>query len=150
MSDLSIDLTWTRTTPNLAVGRYNTAHKIALGGGRTFEADAAPGWGGDPDATNPEQTLAASVSSCHMMTFLSLAARANWPLAAYADHATAKLGKNDAGRMCVTDIALAPRVTFDTGFSVAPEEVERMHRKAHKLCFVAASVSARITITPEP
>jgi organic hydroperoxide reductase OsmC/OhrA len=148
MTELSIDLWWTRETPELAVESYNTSHEISLGGDDKIHADAAPGWGGNPTATNPEQTLAASISSCHMMTFLSLAARAKWPVAAYFDHAVAELGRNPAGRMAVTEIRLAPRVTFDTGFDVTASDIEKMHYKAHKLCFVANSVLAVIKIEP--
>lgn len=148
MTELSIDLCWARTTPALAVNGYNTGHEIVLGGDERLNADAAPDWGGHPKSTNPEQTLAASISSCHMMTFLSLAARADWPVATYFDHAVAELGRNQAGRMAVTEIRLSPRVSFDSGFDVSPAEVERMHHKAHKLCFIANSVLADIKISP--
>ena len=148
MADLSIDLNWHRNTPNLAVGEYETGHEISFHDDCSIRADAAPDWGGNADATNPEQSLAAALSSCHMMTFLSLAARASWPVATYFDHASAKLGKLPNGRMAVTDITLTPRVTFDTGFSVTQPELEKMHVKAHKLCFVANSVSARMTVEP--
>jgi len=148
MSDLSIDLTWTRDTPTLAPGKFSNAHDITYNADYTLPGDAAPDWGGDASATNPEQALAASLSSCHMMTFLALAAKASWSIATYSDHAEAVLGKLPDGKMAVTDLKLAPRVTFDTGMERSSDEIEKMHERAHRYCFVANSVSARMHIQP--
>ncbi len=148
MAELSIDLSWQRSTPELAVGQYQTGHDIYFNDNCSIRADAAPDWGGDPESANPEQSLAAALSSCHMMTFLSLAARAQWPVASYLDHAVAALGKTQAGRMAVTEITLRPRVRFDSGFTVTQAELEKMHIKAHKLCFIANSVSSVIKVEP--
>lgn len=91
MSDLSIKLDWHRAEPELTFGKYANAHKVVYNDASELTVDAAPDWGGDPINTNPEQALAASLSSCHMMTFLSLVAKAKWPVAAYSDHAVAHL-----------------------------------------------------------
>ncbi|KIC20362.1 OsmC family protein [Leisingera sp. ANG-Vp] len=148
MSELSVDVSWFRNTPHLIEGQVDKAHEILYNSQFTLPGDAAPDWGGDPDSTNPEQALAASLSSCHMMTFLALAAKAGWPVATYADHAEAALGKTEKGMMAVTELKLSPRVTFDTGFDVTPAKVEEMHERAHRYCFVANSISAKMTITP--
>ncbi|WP_127115860.1 OsmC family protein [Shimia sediminis] len=148
MSELSIDLNWSRNTPNLAPGKIDNGHDITYNSYYTLPGDAAPDWGGDATATNPEQALAASLSSCHMMTFLALAAKAGWPVATYADHAEAYLGKTDKGLMAVTELKLSPLVSFDTGFSISGDEIKEMHERAHRYCFVANSVSARMTISP--
>ena len=108
--------------------------------------DAAPDWGGDAAKTNPEQALAAAVSSCHMMTFLALAAKASWPVASFEDYAVAHLGKNPKGRMAVTRIDLHPVVAFDDGFSVAASELEQMHDRAHRYCFIANSLADSVEI----
>ena len=148
MSDLSIDVNWARNSPSLAPGNYNTGHDITYNDDHTLPGDAAPDWGGDPGAANPEQALAASLSSCHMMTFLALAAKEGWPVATYYDRARALLGKTASGKMAVTELKLAPRITFDSGFSVAPEKLVQMHERAHRYCFVANSISAKMTIKP--
>jgi len=93
MSDLSIDLHWQRAEAYLKTGAYSAEHTIQYNNRFDILADAAPDWGGDAENTNPEQALAAAVSSCHMMTFLALAAKADWPVASYHDHAVAHLGK---------------------------------------------------------
>ena len=102
MSDLAIDLHWHRAGARLQSGQYSNAHMVHFNARHELNVDAAPDWGGDPDNTNPEQALAAALSSCHMMTFLALCAKAGWPVASYHDHAEAHLGKNPAGQMSVT------------------------------------------------
>lgn len=70
MFELSIELHWQRSEPNLHSAEYSKAHTVRYNDSYELQVDAAPDWGGDPDNTNPEQALAAAVSSCHMMTFL--------------------------------------------------------------------------------
>jgi organic hydroperoxide reductase OsmC/OhrA len=105
-----------------------------------------PRLGGDPGNTNPEQALAAALSSCHMMTFLALAATAKWPVASFHDRAVAHLGKNAQGRMSVTRVDLHPVVRFDTGFSVDATELEQMQHRAHHYCFIANTLADSVEI----
>ena len=94
MSELSIQLKWQLGEGELVQGKYSNSHEITYNDQFKLTADAAPDWGGDVANTNPEQALAASISSCHMMTFLALAAKAKWPVSSYEDKAEAFLGKN--------------------------------------------------------
>lgn len=146
MSELSIELSWQRSEPSLAAGQYSNAHEVRYNESHALPADAAPDWGGDPGHTNPEQALAASLSSCHMMTFLALSAKAGWPVASYRDHAVAHLGKNPQGRMAVTRIDLHPRVEFDPGFAVEEEKLAEMQDRAHRYCFIANSLAESVEI----
>ena len=148
MSELSIDLSWSRQTPALRPGQIDNSHDIIFNAHHSVDGDAAPDWGGTAMAVNPEQALAASLSSCHMMTFLALAAKAGWPVATYSDHAEAFLGRNGDGMMAVTELKLAPRVTFDTGFDLPSGALDMMHERAHRYCFVAKAISARMTVCP--
>ncbi len=146
MSDLSIQLHWQRTEPDLQPGKYSNAHTVHFNDGHDLRMDAAPDWGGDPSNTNPEQALASALSSCHMMTFLALAAKAKWPVATYHDHAVAHLGKNPKGQMSVTRIDLHPVVHFDTGFTVEERKLEEMQDRAHRHCFVANSLADSVEV----
>ena len=146
MSDLSIDLHWQRAEPELSAGKYSSAHTVQYNDGHEVQVDAAPDWGGDPANTNPEQALAAALSSCHMMTFLALAAKSSWPVASYHDRAVAHLGKNARGQMSVTRIDLHPVVRFDTGFSVDPIRLEQMQQRAHRYCFIANTLADSVEI----
>ena len=146
MSELSIKLNWQRKEPSLQTGKYSNAHTLQYGDTHQLPADAAPDWGGDANLTNPEQAFAASVSSCHMMTFLALAAKAGWPVAEYKDHAVAHLGKNPKGLMSVTKLDLHPHIAFDQGFDVEPAELDKMHQRAHRYCFIANSLADSVDI----
>ena len=139
MSELSIELHWQRSEADLHPGKFSNAHTVRYSDSYEVQADAAPDWGGDPANTNPEQALAASLSSCHMMTFLALAAKMKWPVASFHDRAVAHLGKNAKGQTSVTRIDLHPVVRFDTGFSVDDAELEKMHHRAHRYCFTFMS-----------
>ena len=132
MSDLSIQLHWHRSTPVFQTGVYSNAHTVQFNNEYDVQVDAAPDWGGDPANTNPEQALASALSSCHMMTFLALAAKAGWPVASYSDYAEAHLGKNPKGQMSVVRIDLHPVVRFDTGFAVSAEQMAEMQDRAHR------------------
>ena len=76
-----------------------------------------------------------------MMTFLALAAKARWPVASFHDRAVAHLGKNTKGQMSVTRVDFHPVVGFDEGFTVEAEEVEKMHHRAHRYCFIANTLA---------
>ena len=68
-------------------GKYTNSHSIMYNDQNKVIVDAAPDWGGSIEHTNPEQALAAALSSCHMMTFLALSAKAKWPVLSFSDHA---------------------------------------------------------------
>jgi organic hydroperoxide reductase OsmC/OhrA len=146
MSDLAIDLHRHRETAVLEPGKYSAEHLVRYNNSFEVYADAAPDWGGKAENTNPEQALAAALSSCHMMTFLALAAKAGWPVASYHDHAVAHLGKNPRGQMSVTRIDLQPVVRFDTGCTVDAETMAQMQDRAHRHCFIANTLADSVEI----
>jgi len=146
MTDLSIQLHWQRAEPELQPGKYSNAHTVQFNGSYDLQVDSAPDWGGDPINTNPEQALASALSSCHMMTFLALAAKAKWPVATYYDYAVAHLGKNPKGQMSVTRVDLRPVVRFDTGFSIDAAELKQMQHRAHRYCFIANTLADSVEI----
>lgn len=146
MTDLTVELQWQRIEAELRPGRYSNAHVVAFSDSQELSVDAAPDWGGDPASANPEQALAAALSSCHMMTFLALAAKAGWPVSSYHDRAVAHLGKNARKQMAVTRIDLHPVVGFDAGFSVSPEEMAKMQDRAHRYCFIANTLAESVEV----
>ena len=146
MSKISIDLTWELNQGVLTPGKYSNTHEIIFNPNITINGDSAPDWQGDPKNSNPEQTLAASLSSCHMMTFLALAAKMNWPVISYKDKAVATLGKNSLGKMSVTDIELNPKVKFSKDFSVDAKKMREIQDRAHRYCFIANSLSSEVKV----
>ena len=86
MSKISIDLIWKLKDGDMTPGKYSNKHEITFTPNTKIVADSAPDWRGNELNTNPEQTLAASLSSCHMMTFLALAAKMKWQVLSYKDN----------------------------------------------------------------
>lgn len=146
MSELSIELTWKRKEAELVANKYSNEHSIKYNETYALNADAAPSWGGSSLNTNPEQALAAALSSCHMMTFLALAAKVKWPVKRFSDKAEAHLGKDPQGKMCISQIDLNPVVEFDDGFEIEQSKLDDMHERAHRYCFVANSIADHVVI----
>ena len=146
MSKISIDLIWKLENGSMAPGKYSNQHEITFTPNTKIVADSAPDWRGNKLNTNPEQTLAASLSSCHMMTFLALAAKMKWPVKAYKDTAIAILGKNPKGLMSVTEIELNPKVEFSNGFSVDNSKMQEVQDRAHRYCFISNSLSKEVKV----
>ena len=146
MDDLSIDIVWSHSTD----AAFPNSHHITFSGDQIVHSDAAPDWGGNALAANPEQALAAAMASCHMMTFLALAKKANWPVVDYKDHATAHLGKNPAGQMAVVKIQLSPVVSMDPSFETDDAMLQTMHERAHRYCFIANSMADSVDVEIDP
>ena len=145
MSDLSISLEWCLQENVLKPDTFSKNHKIIINN-NLFNAGSAPEYGGKDNELNPEQSLAAAMSSCHMMTFLALAAKMRWPVKSYKDKAHAFLGKNSKGKMCVIKIELNPIIEFDNDFVVSKEEMDKMQDRSHRYCFIANSLSEEVEI----
>lgn len=136
---------WRRATPDFDYDTYDRTHTIALEGGQALQGSSAPDYKGNPAHANPEELLAASLASCHMLTFLAVAAKSRLVVDAYEDHAEATLEKNADGRMAVTKVVLRPKVTF-AGEPPSPEKLRGLHDKAHKNCMIASSVKCEVVV----
>ena len=146
MENLSIKLYWNLGSGELSYGKYSTDHKIKVNEKLSIDASAASEYGGNPNNLNPEQAFVAAISSCHMMTFLALAAKMKWPVITYEDKAVAYLGKNSKGRMSVTKIELSPKITFKGNFTISDEEMAEMQDRSHRYCFIANSLSDEVKL----
>ena len=100
------------------------------------------------DAADPEQLLAAALSSCYMQTFLILAAKKRLVVESYSDEAVAELSQRDDGRFWVSKITLNPTVKFSNDKIPDKEVFIKMHKKSHDHCFVANSLNCTIDIAP--
>ena len=142
----SIEIIWELGDQELSPGNYLTDHKVILNENLTIDGGSSPDYGGSVSNINPEQKLAAAVSSCFMMTFLALAAKMKWPVKNYKDKAISYLGKNNEGRMYVNKIELNPQIIFDNDFSISDDEMHKMKERSHKYCFIANSLSKDVEI----
>ena len=146
MSDHNATIDWNRDGRDFTYESYSRDHTWSFAGGVVVNASAAPGYKGSPNLVDPEEAFVASLSSCHMLTFLALAAKAKLVVDRYSDHAVGQMEKNDQGQLAVTTVTLNPVIEFD-GRKPEPDELAQLHDKAHHLCFIANSVKTRITVT---
>lgn len=114
-------------------------HQINFGSGQQIQASSAPEYSGNAANINPEESLLAALSSCHMLTFLTIAHLKRLPIVSYKDNAFAELGKNGAGKIFVSKIVLCPEIEFAT--EVNQEVITKIHEKSHENCFIANSLN---------
>ncbi len=145
MSDHKATIDWNRDGRDFTYEGYSRDHTWSFEGGVVVNASATPDYKGSPDLVDPEEAFVASLSACHMLTFLALAAKAKLVVDRYTDHAVGMLEKNDEGRLAVTTVTLNPVILYD-GRKPDADELAQLHDKAHHLCFIANSVKTRITV----
>jgi organic hydroperoxide reductase OsmC/OhrA len=90
----------------------------------------------------------ASLSSCHMLWFLSIAAKRRFRIDRYADRATGLMEKNAQGKLAMTVVTLRPRVDFSGDRQPTPEQIFELHHAAHDECFIANSVRTEVRCEP--
>ncbi len=149
MSEHKVTVDWKRETPDFAFETYNRDHDWHFDAGVTVRASANPAYRGNESCVDPEEAFVASLSSCHMLTFLAIAARKRHVVDSYRDEAVGVLAKDAAGRLAVTRVTLAPRVRFGGETVPGPEEVRQLHDQAHHACFIANSVKTDVVVEPE-
>jgi len=148
MFHFSIRLDWRRTTPDFDPKTFDRSHLWHLAGGQTVQGSAAPDYSGNPNMSNPEEALLASLSSCHMRTLLTIAALKRLVVDHYEDEPTAELGKNAKGKMMVARLTLRPRVVFGGDTLPDADTVQELHRKAKENCFVGNSLLSEMVLEP--
>lgn len=125
--------------PEAVFSRNNVMHTP----GKHEVAGSAPAvYGGDTSRYNPEELLLMSLSECHMLTYLAVAAKKRMTVIAYEDRATGRLAigpHGNAGKMSMQEAVLRPKVTVAKGTDLA--DAMAIHDKAHANCFMANSVN---------
>lgn len=147
MSEHHATVTWQRTGDDFAYETYSREHTWAFAGGVAVPASAAPAFRGDPARVDPEEAFVAALSSCHMLTFLAIAARKRLVVDSYRDTAVGHLEKDAGGKLSMTRVTLRPQVTFADP-APPPDVLDRLHHRAHEECFIARSVKTEVTIEP--
>ena len=150
MPAVTATVAWSRRDEPFVDNRYSRAHRWRFDGGLEVAASSSPAVVpvpmSDPAAVDPEEAFVASLSSCHMLWFLSIAARREFVVDDYHDHAAGVL-EAQGGRRRMTRVTLRPRVTYH-GDAPALEDEDAMHHAAHASCFIAASVTSRVAVEP--
>jgi organic hydroperoxide reductase OsmC/OhrA len=107
MSEYKVTLKWTRGGAEFSYQKYPRDHTWSFDGGHTMTATAAPAYLGNPANVDPEEAFVASLSSCHMLTFLAIACKQKFVLDSYEDEAVGHMEKNAEGKMAITRVELA-------------------------------------------
>jgi organic hydroperoxide reductase OsmC/OhrA len=140
---------WRRQTASFAYEDYNRAHEVHFGGGQIVPWSGAKEFKGDEDRVNPEEAFVAALSTCHMLTFLAIAARKRLAVDSYEDRAVGHMTKNEAGKLWLSHVILRPHVAFGGERKPSKEEMAEMHHLAHENCFIALSVKTDVTVEHE-
>ena len=147
MSTYTATIRWTCDGEDFLNDRYSRAHDWIFDGGHIVPASASPHIVPLPNSVaenvDPEEAFIASLSSCHMLFFLSLAMKRGILVEEYIDEAEGVMEKNDSGRIAITRVTLRPRASYG-GETPDPEQVRKLHHRAHDLCFIANSVRSEV------
>ena len=149
MSEYAATIRWQRGTQSFTDDKYSRGHQWEFDGGTTVPASASPEIVPVPmsvaENVDPEEAFVASLSSCHMLFFLHIAANAGIVIDNYTDAATGRMEKNAEGKTVMTKVVLRPQATYSGERIPDRDEIERMHHLAHEQCFIANSVKTEIT-----
>jgi len=145
-------IVWNRNGQNFRDNKYSRGHVWQFDGGVEVPASSSPHVVPFPlsvvEAVDPEEAFVASLSSCHMLWFLSLAAKHGFVVDSYRDQAQGAMAKNAEGKLAITRVTLRPDVQFSGERLPSKEELDRLHHEAHEQCFIANSVKTEIHCDP--
>ena len=150
MSEHHASVHWKRTSADFLYDTYNRAHEISFNKGAiVVPGSAAPAFKGDVDRVDPEEAFVASLSSCHMLTFLALCARKRLVVDSYEDDAVGIMEKGANGKLWVSRVTLRPRISFAPGTKVDSAILAEIYHKSHEECFIANSVKTDVSVEPQ-
>ncbi|HEX4179010.1 MAG TPA: OsmC family protein [Rhizomicrobium sp.] len=142
MAEHHVKLSWDKGDAPFTYNEYPRNHTLSFKNGQeTVTASAAPVYKGDASKADPEDLLVASLSSCHMLSFLAIAIKKRVTVTSYEDDAVGFL-ENDNGKLWIARVILRPKVTCDAD----AETLAQMHHMAHEACFIANSVKTEVRV----
>ncbi len=151
--DFYATVRWQRGEALFTDGRYPRSHVWVFDEGVEVPASAAPACMPQPlsrpDAVDPEEALVAAASSCHMLFALDFARRAGFRVESYEDAAQGILSPNEKGRLFMSHISLRPVMVFSGEKIPSQEDLTRLHHQAHDACYIAHSLRAEMSISPQ-
>ena len=143
---------WLRDGQDFLDNRYSRKHLFRFDGGLEVPGSSSPHVVAvpmsDASALDPEEAFIASLSSCHMLWFLSRAVKAKFRVDRYFDAASGIMEKNADGKMAMCVVTLKPEVQFSGETQPTCEQIELLHHQAHEECFIANSVKSDVRVEP--
>ena len=144
-----ISADWLQSPHAFKPNTYSRNLTVDFGHGVMLGASASADYLGDAALPDPEQLFLSAIVSCHMLSFLAIAEMRGCKLMSYHDEASAYLEKDSGALARVTHITLRPEITFDPSAKVPDlDMLEKMHHKAHEICFIARSVTTKVSVEP--
>jgi organic hydroperoxide reductase OsmC/OhrA len=148
MGEHKATVRWHRNGAVFTDNRYSRGHAWFFDGGIEVPASASPHNVRAPfsvaEAVDPEEAFVVALSSCHMLWFLSIAAKRGFLIESYEDEAVGVMAKNSEGKLAMTKVELRPKVKFGGEKLPHREDIEAMHHEAHEECFIANSVKSDV------
>ncbi|WP_428610197.1 OsmC family protein [Sedimenticola sp.] len=152
MSEYSARVVWERGEANFLDNRYCRGHRWEFDGGASVPASSSPHVVPLPLSVeanvDPEEAFVASLSSCHMLFFLSLAAQQGFLVDSYVDDAIGVMGKDANGKTAMLRVALRPLIRFGGEQQPTASQLNALHHQSHELCFIANSVKTEVVVEP--
>jgi organic hydroperoxide reductase OsmC/OhrA len=152
MSSYTVTIRWLRGDQRFTDNRYSRGHTWVFDGGVEVPASSSPHVVplpySQPSAVDPEEAFVASLSSCHMLWFLSIAAKRGFCIDSYVDDAVGVMDKDALGKLAMTRVTLRPKVAFVGNRLPMKSDIESMHHEAHAECFIANSVKTDVQCEP--
>ncbi|EMN7206307.1 OsmC family protein [Vibrio parahaemolyticus] len=149
MSKHTALITWQRQANEIfSDNQYSRAHTWRFDGGLLVPASPSPHVVplslSVEENVDPEEAFVAALSSCHMLVFLSIAAKRRYVIDSYVDAAEGELTAGENGKEWVSRVVLNPKIVFSGDKQPSYEQLEKMHHMAHENCFIANSVKTEI------
>ena len=152
MGEYTAIVHWERRNQPFTDNRYSRGHTWTFDGGVEVPASSSPHVVplpySDGSAVDPEEAFVASISSCHMLWFLSLAAKRGFCVDSYVDDAVGIVEKDQSRRLAMTRVTLRPRAMFSGNQLPTQADIQALHHEAHEQCFIANSVKTDIQCEP--
>ena len=152
MAHYTAQVIWQRGEQVFLDNRYSRTHVMRFDGGIELKGSASPHVVplpyADAAAVDPEELFVAALSSCHMLWFLSIAAKHGYRIDQYHDNAVGVMTKNAEGKLAMTAVTLKPQVQFSGNKLPSHAELDALHHQAHEECFIANSVRSEVKIEP--
>jgi len=152
LSEYTATIIWQRGDQDFLGDNYSRGHVWEFDGGISVPASASPHIVPLPKSVaenvDPEEAFVASLSSCHMLFFLSIAAKKRYVIDNYTDCAIGHMSKNRQGKFAMTKVILRPDVAFSGDKRPTSEQRRKMHELSHGQCFIANSVTTEVSTEP--
>ncbi len=149
MSTYLATIKWERGDQPFTDNKYKRVHSWSFDGGVTVPGSPSPAVVppplSDEAAIDPEEAFVAALSSCHMLWFLDLARRGGHVVDSYTDEAVGRMARREDRTFWIDKVELNPKVEWSGDIPTA-EQVHALHEEAHRLCFIANSVTSDVVV----